>query len=53
MNKYLVIFGIAVLIIVVVFTAYFLNQDESDSFVGTWKSDDGLQMNFYSNGSYE
>ncbi len=52
MNKYLVIFGIAVLIIVVVFTVYFLNQNESDRFVGTWKSDDGLQMNFYSNSSY-
>ena len=52
MNNHLLILGIAVLIIVVVFTAYFLNQDESDRFVGTWKSDDGLQMNFYPNGSY-
>ena len=52
MNKYPVLFGIAVLIIAVVFTVYFLNQGESYRFVGTWKSDGGLQMNFYSNGSY-
>jgi hypothetical protein len=52
MNKYLVILGIAVLIIAVVLTVYFLNQAESDRFVGTWMSDDNVQMIFYSNGSY-
>jgi len=35
MNKYPVLFGIAVLIIAVVFTVYFLNQNESDRSVGT------------------
>lgn len=52
MNKYLVILGIVVLTIAIVSAVYFLSQVESDRFVGTWMSDDNVQMIFYSNGSY-
>ena len=52
MKVFKIIIASLVLIILIVSIFYVSNQSQVDRFIGTWLSDDNVQMIFYSNGSY-